>query len=90
MNGPEIIWEHSYSKQIDAYLKQYPRTNEVQSGIDWMLFRFPGIGRTIYGNEYFVYETLAVAGTPSFWVLYRFIHNQNKIHLLAIYAAQDI
>ena len=79
----EIIQEKYYSKQADRHGKKFNRMNDVITTIDWLLGQDPLYGEIVNGPHR-IFKTTAIADTPSFWVLYRYDEEGEKVHLLSI------
>lgn len=81
-----IVEEHHFKDRIEELKKQYDRIYDVLTGISWLLGKHPTAGRSCENPPmHYVFKTIPIGSTPSFWVLYRFDESEKKVYLLSIH-----
>lgn len=79
----EIIQEKNFAQKFDEYLKKYDRLSDVHASIDWTIGRDPKQGTELSEKGFYVFETMSIGSTPSFFVLYKY-DPEEGIHLLSL------
>jgi len=85
-----LIEEKSFTDKIAELHKDYIRIYDVHTAIGWALGENPKAGFVCDDEPlHRIFKTTPIGNTPSFWVLYRFDSQQQKVFLLSIYPADS-
>ena len=68
-----VIEEDRFTTDIDSFRRRYEGIDELHATVTYILAEYPRMGTPLrIAPDFYVYETLPVANTPAFWILYTF------------------
>jgi len=81
----EVIPTRRYLKQIENYRRTFPRIDEVNEGIVWVLQKDPLWGAEVPDMpSHRILKTYPISPHTEFYVLFEYDESDNKIYLLSI------
>lgn len=86
-----LVENQSYTETVSVLRKQYPRFDEIEQGIGWVLARDPHHGDPVTGRpDYYVFKTVPGGQLPEFRVLYKYGPEEQAFGRILLIAIQPV